>query len=173
MHSVTKSMQQGFTLIELMIVVAIIAILAAIAIPQYEHYIARSQFSEALTVTAGLKTDLINYWDQNGAFPASGSTAPLNLEANALSGKYVASVAITSPSIVVTFRPTGVSSALQGKTVDLTPVINVAGSTAPKTLASVATGTDVSGAISWVCSTEIATASAADVPSSCRTASAP
>lgn len=66
----TKQIQKGFTLIELMIVVAIIGILAAIAIPQYGNYIARTQVSEAVSLLAGYKTAIEEYVHSNGTFPA-------------------------------------------------------------------------------------------------------
>jgi type IV pilus assembly protein PilA len=122
-----KSMQKGFTLIELMIVVAIIAILAAIAIPQYETYITKTQFSEAGTVASGIETDLNLYWNQNGACPSNGSNGfPAALS---YAGKYVKQADIVSPGtasgtgvtatcdIKVTFNATSVSKPLQSATV--------------------------------------------------------
>ncbi|WP_129136697.1 pilin [Luteimonas sp. YGD11-2] len=83
-----KKMQKGFTLIELMIVVAIIAILAAIALPAYQDYVARAQASEALTATAGVRADLGVELAENDAFPAAGS--PIHAATLLLDGKYFA-----------------------------------------------------------------------------------
>ncbi|MDM1781444.1 pilin [Acinetobacter indicus] len=85
-----KSNQQGFTLIELMIVVAIIGILAAIAIPQYQNYIARSQFSESHTLLGGLRTAAQEKIDRGEEFDAStgAPTATTNVLGVQLTGKY-------------------------------------------------------------------------------------
>lgn len=112
-------MQQGFTLIELMIVVAIIGILAAVAIPAYSDYIARAQMSEAMTLTSGVKTPLAEWIADRGSLPV---IASLNATTD---GKYVASVAIggsvSSPVIRATMKAAGsVSAPLAAKTLTLT-----------------------------------------------------
>ena len=74
-----KGLSRGFTLIELMIVVAIIGILAAVAIPAYSDYTARAQVSEAMSLTSGLKTPLIEWITDKGTLPVSVAPVPVNL----------------------------------------------------------------------------------------------
>jgi type IV pilus assembly protein PilA len=110
--------QKGFTLIELMIVVAIIAILAAIAIPQYNDYTARAQMTEAYTLAAGLKTPIAEAFAQDND-AAKSCANPANA---VTSGKYVTSVAADGKSpcgIVATMKTDGVNSKVSGKTVTL------------------------------------------------------
>jgi type IV pilus assembly protein PilA len=74
----TKQVQKGFTLIELMIVVAIIGILAAIAIPAYQNYTIRAQVTEGLSLADGWKTGIAEFYAQNGVFPSTSSTRPVS-----------------------------------------------------------------------------------------------
>jgi type IV pilus assembly protein PilA len=99
-----KSIQQGFTLIELMIVVAIIGILAAVAIPAYQDYTIRSQVSEGMSLAAGAKTAIAEFVNQRGTFPSSNSEAGLATKSQ-ISGNYVSSVDVgaTTGAITVTY----------------------------------------------------------------------
>ena len=90
-----KNMQKGFTLIELMIVVAIIAILAAIAIPAYQDYLIRTQVSEGAVLTDGAKTAVAEFYSNKGTFPSNNTSAGL-ASATSIAGKYVASVTVAS-----------------------------------------------------------------------------
>jgi len=112
-----KRTQQGFTLIELMIVVAIIGILAAIAIPAYQDYTARAQAAEATTLLGGLKSSIAEYYNTEGAAP--NMTALGNV---VTTGKYVSTITADtgSASYTATFKSSGVSAKLKGKTVSMT-----------------------------------------------------
>jgi len=114
-----RKVQQGFTLIELMIVIAIIGILAAIAIPAYSDYTARAQASEAFAILDGFKTPITEAVADQGL--TAGCAAPAN---GIRSGKYVASTTFTATSpncaVVSTFAATGVNTKIQSKTATMT-----------------------------------------------------
>src|ERR1700733_4270588 len=96
-----KTIQKGFTLIELMIVIAIIGILAAIAIPAYQNYTIRSQVTEGISLASGWKTAISEYYAQNGSFPSNSTTAPagapgsVSVSGNSV-GKYVSAINVTA-----------------------------------------------------------------------------
>ena len=126
-----KRLNSGFTLIELMIVVAIIGILAAIAIPQYQNYVARTQVAEGLALASGVKTALTLYYQETGGFPDAGSGKYddahklLGVAASDdLSGKYVEHIRVQKKKgdIKVKFRDdASVSSLIRDTKFELRP----------------------------------------------------
>jgi len=141
-----KKMQKGFTLIELMIVVAIIAILAAIALPAYQDYVARSQVSEGMSLAAGPKTAVAEYYANFAAWPATNAAAGVANEAS-ITGKYVSETEIgTGGVITVAFAQSATSTKIASDNLTLTPLDN-------------------QGSISWTCGGSIEPKFR---PSSCR-----
>jgi type IV pilus assembly protein PilA len=118
-----KTNQQGFTLIELMIVVAIIGILAAVAIPAYQDYTQRAQMAEALTMTAGAKTAISEFAQTNGIYPTStADIEAVGLDANIVGSYGTAAYTTATGVLTITMAATGVAGAdIAGNSLVLTP----------------------------------------------------
>ncbi|MBH5667305.1 pilin [Neisseria meningitidis] len=113
-----NTLQKGFTLIELMIVIAIVGILAAVALPAYQDYTARAQVSEAILLAEGQKSAVTEYYLNHGIWPGDNSSAGVATSSK-IKGKYVKEVTVAKGVITATMLSTGVNKEIQGKKLSL------------------------------------------------------
>ncbi|HFC7756510.1 TPA: pilin, partial [Neisseria meningitidis] len=114
-----NTLQKGFTLIELMIVIAIVGILAAVALPAYQDYTARAQVSEAILLAEGQKSAVTEYYLNHGIWPGDNSSAGVASTPSDIKGKYVKEVTVANGVITATMLSTGVNKEIQGKKLSL------------------------------------------------------
>ncbi|MBH6651027.1 pilin, partial [Neisseria meningitidis] len=113
-----NTLQKGFTLIELMIVIAIVGILAAVALPAYQDYTARAQVSEAILLAEGQKSAVTEYYLNHGEWPSNNTSAGVATSTD-IKGKYVKEVKVANGVITATMLSTGVNKEIQGKKLSL------------------------------------------------------
>ena len=136
-----RKLQQGFTLIELMIVVAIIGILASVALPAYQDYTIRAQLAESLTMASSLKVAVADYFAASGAFPATNQAAICGDGGGACSGSaatdnkgnYVTGIAVAADGVLNVTLGNKANAAIATRVLSLRP------------------GLDTASNISWIC----------------------
>ncbi|HEZ8516888.1 TPA: pilin, partial [Neisseria gonorrhoeae] len=114
-----NTLQKGFTLIELMIVIAIVGILAAVALPAYQDYTARAQVSEAILLAEGQKSAVTEYYLNHGEWPADNDSAGVASSPSDIKGKYVKSVTVAKGVVTAQMKPDGVNNEIQDKRLSL------------------------------------------------------
>jgi type IV pilus assembly protein PilA len=120
-----KKVQQGFTLIELMIVVAIIGILAAIAIPAYQDYTIRAQVTEGMNLAAAAKAAVSESFTNKGVAPLNRTAAGMSPNATDTAGKYVSQVLVTNGVIQITYGGAEVNAVIAAGTLELVPYVSM------------------------------------------------
>ena len=154
-----KHLQKGFTLIELMIVVAIIGILAAVALPAYQDYTVRAKMSEVILAMSACRTSITEVYQTGGSGPAANGWGC----EQGVSSKYVAGLS-TDVNGVVTATIKEISTDVNTSTVTLTPMINDGG-----TVRAAAASTDMGkGLNGWICGGTNTTVNKKYLPGSCR-----
>ncbi|HGH6913300.1 TPA: pilin [Neisseria meningitidis] len=113
-----NTLQKGFTLIELMIVIAIVGILAAVALPAYQDYTARAQVSEAILLAEGQKSAVTEYYLNHGEWPKNNTSAGVATSSE-IKGKYVKEVTVANGVVTATMLSSGVNKEIQGKKLSL------------------------------------------------------
>ncbi|MBH2258069.1 pilin [Neisseria meningitidis] len=113
-----NTLQKGFTLIELMIVIAIVGILAAVALPAYQDYTARAQVSEAILLAEGQKSAVTEYYLNHGEWPSNNTSAGVATSTD-IKGKYVKEVEVANGVITAEMKSSGVNKEIQGKKLSL------------------------------------------------------
>ncbi|HFC7643772.1 TPA: pilin [Neisseria meningitidis] len=113
-----NTLQKGFTLIELMIVIAIVGILAAVALPAYQDYTARAQVSEAILLAEGQKSAVTEYYLNHGIWPKNNTSAGVATSAD-IKGKYVKSVEVKNGVVTAQMASSNVNKEIQGRKLSL------------------------------------------------------
>ncbi|EPH8289514.1 pilin [Neisseria gonorrhoeae] len=113
-----NTLQKGFTLIELMIVIAIVGILAAVALPAYQDYTARAQVSEAILLAEGQKSAVTEYYLNNGEWPKDNDSAGVASSSD-IKGKYVKSVTVAKGVVTAEMASSNVNKEIKGKKLSL------------------------------------------------------
>ncbi|HFA6883840.1 TPA: pilin [Neisseria gonorrhoeae] len=114
-----NTLQKGFTLIELMIVIAIVGILAAVALPAYQDYTARAQVSEAILLAEGQKSAVTEYYPNHGKWPKDNTSAGVASPASNIKGKYVQKVEVNNGVVTATMASSNVNKEIKDKRLSL------------------------------------------------------